>query len=80
MNTQNYCRTCKFFTGCGDWNLCCTNPPPTNNWCGFLCYEDTPACQHYRAKEIVQEFVNQVNAGKLPSLEMAGTFGLEDLT
>ena len=45
-----YCKTCKYFTGCGDWNLCCTNPPSTDNWCGFLCYEDTPACKNYEER------------------------------
>lgn len=35
----------------GDWNLCCTNPPKDQvGWCGFLCYEDTEACQNFKNK------------------------------
>ena len=48
---MNKCGTCKFFTGCGDWDLCCTNPPEEETgWCGFLCYEDTPACKNYKKR------------------------------
>lgn len=42
------CKTCANFIGCGDWNLCCKNPPKEEiSWCGHLCYEDTPACRNY---------------------------------
>ena len=43
------CVQCKNFIGAGDWNLCCKNPPESakDNWCGFLCYEDTPACENF---------------------------------
>lgn len=40
------CETCKHFIGAGDWNLCCDLPHPDYP-CGFLCYEDTPACDSY---------------------------------
>lgn len=46
------CKTCKFFTGAGDWNLCCTKPHPDDSTIfGFLCYETTPACNMYEEKD-----------------------------
>lgn len=49
QNTDmNVCKHCDNFLGGGDWNLCCKNPPESQaSWCGFLCYEDTPACENY---------------------------------
>lgn len=43
------CKDCSNFIGAGDWNLCCSNPPTRakESWCGFLCYEDTEACQNF---------------------------------
>jgi RNA polymerase subunit RPABC4/transcription elongation factor Spt4 len=44
------CKDCKYFLGGGDWDLCCENPPASakESWCGFLCYEDTPACENFK--------------------------------
>lgn len=43
------CKECDNFLGLGDWNLCCKNPPKDKvSWCGFLCYEDTEACQNFK--------------------------------
>ena len=42
------CKDCSNFLGGGDWNLCCKNPPKDRvGWCGFLCYEDTEACENF---------------------------------
>ena len=44
------CKDCANFLGGGDWNLCCKNPPKDQiSWCGFLCYEDTEACENFLA-------------------------------
>jgi RNA polymerase subunit RPABC4/transcription elongation factor Spt4 len=47
------CKDCKYFIGGGDWDLCCSMPPASakDSWCGFLCYEDTEACENFKAKE-----------------------------
>lgn len=43
------CKDCDNFIGGGDWNLCCKNPPKDQvGWCGFLCYEDTEACENFK--------------------------------
>jgi hypothetical protein len=43
------CKDCKYFIGGGDWDLCCKNPPEDKvGWCGFLCYEDTEACENFK--------------------------------
>ena len=43
------CKDCANFLGGGDWNLCCENPPKDKeSWCGFLCYEDTEACENFK--------------------------------
>ena len=45
------CKDCSNFLGGGDWNLCCKNPSEDQvSWCGFLCYEDTEACQNFKPK------------------------------
>lgn len=45
------CKDCDNFLGMGDWNLCCKNPPKDQvGWCGFLCYEDTEACENFKTK------------------------------
>lgn len=43
------CGTCKHFIGGGDWNLCCDLPHPEYTY-GFLCYEDTLACERYEVE------------------------------
>lgn len=51
MNTNPTCALCTHFLGGGDWNLCCSNPPKDQvGWAGFLCYEDTPACENFELK------------------------------
>lgn len=48
-DTKCFCKDCDNFLGGGDWNLCCKNPPEDQvGWCGFLCYEDTEACQNFK--------------------------------
>jgi hypothetical protein len=71
------CKDCKNFLGGGDWNLCCKNPPENQvGWCGFLCYEDTEACENFQRKEYIKNFISQVKAGKLPPLEENSSFGI----
>ena len=54
--SEKTCKDCDNFTGAGDWNLCCKNPPEDQaGWCGFLCYADTPACQNFKDKNIIKE-------------------------
>ena len=40
------CKDCAYFLGWGDWNLCCTQSHEGYPF-GFLCYEDTPACNKF---------------------------------
>jgi hypothetical protein len=55
-DSRKTCKDCSNFTGCGDWNLCCMNPPEDKvGWCGFLCYEDTEACNNFKEKENIDE-------------------------
>ena len=50
--------TCRYYTGCGDWDLCCTIQHPTPKekergilfTFGHLCYKDTDACDTYDSK------------------------------
>lgn len=75
----NRCGSCKYFTGAGDWDLCCSNPPERKIGCfGFLCYETTPACENYVNKDnkTIKNFVEQVNHGVLPSMDYLGELGL----
>lgn len=46
------CKDCIHFIGAGDWNLCCTESHDGYPF-GFLCYEDTPACEKFCGKEDV---------------------------
>lgn len=43
------CNSCQNFVGMGDWDLCCKLKHEEYP-CGFLCYEDTPACGKYIKK------------------------------
>ena len=46
------CGMCEEFIGGGDWNLCCNNPPDdVPAPCGWLCYEDSPACKNFKMKK-----------------------------
>lgn len=40
------CKDCVHFIGGGDWNLCCTEHHEGYPF-GFLCYEDTLACEKF---------------------------------
>lgn len=40
------CKDCEHFIGAGDWNLCCTEHHDGYPF-GFLCYDDTPACEKF---------------------------------
>lgn len=42
----NLCVFCKHFIGAGDWNLCC-DLEHKGYLFGFLCYEDTEACDKF---------------------------------
>ena len=44
------CSQCRHFIGAGDWDLCCRLPHPEYLF-GFLCYEDTKACDMFEEKE-----------------------------
>ena len=46
------CKDCVHFIGMGDWDLCCTESHEGYPF-GFLCYEDTPACEKF-AEEVVE--------------------------
>ena len=48
------CKDCKKFIGGGDWNLCCTEKHEGYPF-GFLCYEDTRACEKFVEKEQGEE-------------------------
>ena len=43
---RNICVTCSHYIGGGDWNLCCDLKHEGYPW-GFLCYDDTEACDRY---------------------------------
>ena len=52
MSEKKFCKDCSNFLGGGDWNLCCEDPPSDQaSWCGFLCYEDTQACENFKPKK-----------------------------
>ena len=44
------CADCKHFIGGGDWNLCCDLHHEGYPY-GFLCYENTDACDKFELKE-----------------------------
>ena len=44
------CKDCDHFMGLGDWDLCCTESHDGYPF-GFLCYEDTEACEKFKEKE-----------------------------
>ncbi len=46
------CKDCVHFIGAGDWDLCCTESHDGYPF-GFLCYEDTPACEKFKEKEFI---------------------------
>ena len=50
---DRFCGSCLHFIGAGDWNLCCALPPPESPY-GFLCYEDTPACEQYETTQFCE--------------------------
>ena len=49
---KNTCKDCIYFMGFGDWNLCCSKREKNQQYpSGFLCYEDTIACEFFDSKE-----------------------------
>lgn len=48
---EKICKNCTHFIGLGDWDLCCTESH-VGYMCGFLCYEDTPACEKFDARDM----------------------------
>lgn len=53
-NNENHtCGECTKFIGLGDWNLCCKEKHDSKEYpFGFLCYEDTPACNKFEQKSV----------------------------
>ena len=49
-NVTYKCKDCANFIGGGDWNLCCKEHHDGYPF-GFLCYEDTDACEKFKKKE-----------------------------
>lgn len=47
------CKDCIHFMGCCDWDLCCTEYHDGYPF-GFLCYEDTPACDKFEENETIE--------------------------
>lgn len=45
------CKDCAHFIGFGDWDLCCAESHEGYPF-GFLCYEDTEACEKFKEKEV----------------------------
>ncbi len=41
---KKVCGNCKFFWGCGDWDLCCSLQKRR------LCYEDEEACEAWNRR------------------------------
>ena len=48
------CGSCGHFIGGGDWNMCC-DLSHEDHPCGFLCYRDTQACEHYVYDQAVDD-------------------------
>lgn len=46
---ERICKNCTHFIGLGDFDMCCTESH-VGYMCGFLCYEDTPACEKFDAR------------------------------
>ena len=44
------CKECSKFIGAGDFDLCCIETHEDYLF-GFLCYEDTPACEKFEEKK-----------------------------
>lgn len=47
------CKDCAHFIGLGDWDLCCTEHHEGYPF-GFLCYEDTEACEKFEEEQAVE--------------------------
>ena len=54
------CKDCTHFIGMGDWDLCCTEHHEGYPF-GFLCYEDTPACEKFDEKEVDNDANRETN-------------------
>lgn len=68
MNNKT-CKDCKYFMGMGDWDLCCSKPPARakDSWCGFLCYEDTEACENFKPKLCIKLKPDTTESWKVPA-------------
>ena len=55
---DKFCGNCVHFIDGGDWSLCCDIEHPTDlekamgifSFLGYLCYEDTPACDMFKER------------------------------
>lgn len=56
---SNICKDCAHFLGWGDWDLCCTEHHDGYPF-GFLCYEDTPACEKFIRKLDLDKILDRV--------------------
>lgn len=56
---MKFCKDCEKFIGGGDWNLCCKEPHPEAVF-GFLCYEDTPACELFEEKKMLKLWIDDI--------------------
>lgn len=56
---SNTCKDCANFLGCGDWDLCCSEYHEGYPF-GFLCYEDTPACEKFSRKLDIDKLLHRV--------------------
>ncbi len=61
---MNKCGECANYIGGGDWDLCCMEKHEGYPM-GFLCYEDTDACEKFAPIECVNcDTVGNVHLGK----------------
>lgn len=51
INSIRTCKDCSKFIGAGDWDLCCMEEHEGYPL-GFICYEDTLACEKFEEKKV----------------------------
>lgn len=59
VDKNKTCKYCVHFIGGGDWSLCCTESHDGYHF-GFLCYEDTPACEKFSQKLNIDKLLDRV--------------------